>query len=565
MAGEVALRPMTQGSPRPSTASPHVATPAPSPQLWLSWRESWELGAISGLLLAMCFPSLDWNWLCWVALVPLLLICLRAASASRALAGGYLAGMVFFVASCPWIYHAVHVYGGLPAWQGVLVLALFVVLMGAFFALFGVLGYALARRVPCPWLALPALWVAIEWLRTYVPFGGFPWNLLGYAGIDHAGFMLSATVSGVYGAGFLIALENSVLAWYIAQLALARRPLYRTAMIAPFAVWAVVVGFASFPYDPPTMVPASLQAVLVQPNASLDAAWTPSSFAAYLADLARISQPAPASSSIPPALVLWPESPAPLDYAAEPSLRQGLAALAQSAHAEILLGETTLLDPTAPSGAQRPANAALLIHPDGSPGRRYDKVHLVPFGEYVPLPAWMQRIGGIGKMVQQAGDFVPGRGPVLFHYQPAAAASIAPDPRFAALICYESIFPELARREVAAGAQWLVNLSDDGWYGQSSARPQGLMMARMRSIENRRWLLRDTNNGLTAIIDPYGRVAAALPRDRRAALRGTFAARTDTTFYTRHGDWLPLVATIFVAALFGLALAKRRPDPRPHE
>ena len=535
---------------------------APAAQLWLGWRECLELGAVAGLLLALCFPAIDWDWLCWVALVPLLLICLRAASSRRALAGGYLAGVIFFGATCPWIYHAVHYYGGVPAPLAAFILGLFVLLMGAFFALFGWLGFHLARRVPVPWLTLPALWMAIEWLRTYIPFGGFPWNLIGYAGVDHAGFMLSATVGGVYAAGFLIALENAFLAWIIADLALARRTLYRTALLWPFIVWAVVVGFASFPYDPPTMVPANLRAVLVQPNASLDAAWTGASLQAYWTELARISQPAPAPAAAPP-LILWPEEPAPLDYAAEPGLQQVLANLARASGGEILIGESTLLDPAAPLGAQRPVNAAQLVLPDGAPGARYDKIHLVPFGEYVPLPPWVQRLGGIRKLLVQAGDFVPGHEAVLFRYGPAPAA--AADARFAALICYESIFPQLARREVARGAQWLVNLSDDGWYGRSSARPQGLEMARMRAIENRRWLLRDTNNGITAIIDPYGRVVAQLPLDRRAVLRGNFAARADTTFYTRHGDWLPLAGTIFLIVICGATGGNRRRRPRAPE
>lgn len=523
-----------------------------NPGVWLNWRECLELAAVSALLLALSFPTPDLGWLAWIALIPLMLVCLRARRAAHAFWSGYLAGAIFFGATCPWVYYAVRHYGGLPAWQAAVVLTLFVALMGVFFALFGVGGYWLARHGALPWLALPALWTALEWLRTYTPLGGFPWNLLGYAGVDHAGFMLSATVAGVYGASFLIAVENAMLAWVVAQVALAHKPLYRTAMIAPLAIWAVVIGFASFPYDPPGIMPAHLPAVLVQPNAPLDAAWTDASFRAYLARLAQLSQPGPVAP--PPALILWPESPAPLDYGAEPQLRTALASLAEATHAEVLLGETTLLDPRETPDRQQPVNAALLIHGNGAPGQRYDKVHLVPFGEYVPLPGWIQHLGGVGKMVAQAGDFLPGHRSVLFQYD-------GPGPpggyRFSALICYESIFPRLARRAVALGAQWLVNLSDDGWYGHSSARAQGLEMARMRSIETRRWLLRDTNNGITAIIDPYGRVTAQLPLGEQGALHGSFAARSDTTFYTRHGDWLPLICTILIAVL----AAWRRPSP----
>lgn len=553
------------------------------------------MGATTGLLLALSFPTLNWAWLSWGALIPLLLVCLRGSSWRMAMASGWLSGGVFFGLSCPWIYHTVRHYGGAPAVVAGLVLGLFVLLMGAYFALFALVGYGLARRGPLIWLALPALWTVVEWLRAFTPFGGFPWDLLGYAGLDHAGFMLAATVAGVFGAGFLIALENSVAAWVIAEVGLDGRPLYRTALIAPLMVWAAVVGFASFPYDPPGILPADRRAVLVQPNTPVDASWTAASFQEYLNQMARLSfsgaltranfaaapgkapneargeaprmppgmaPPAPVASLSGggPVLILWPESPAPLDYAAEPELRSTLAMLAREAKADLLVGETTLLDPTAPPGEQEPVNAAQLVTAAGTAGARYDKRHLVPFGEYDPLPAWIQAFAGVGKIVSQVGDFVPGRRVVLFSARGAGNDGAASrPPRFAALICYESIFPELARRETRAGAAWLVNLSDDGWYGHSSARAQGLMMARMRALENRRWLLRDTNDGLTAVVDPYGRVTAELPEGARGALRARYGARQDTTFYTRHGDWLPLLCTILVAALaLRLAWDERR-------
>ncbi|MGH9489588.1 MAG: apolipoprotein N-acyltransferase [Terriglobales bacterium] len=538
-------------------------TAAAAPALTLAWTPAVLLAAFGGAFLALAFPPRSFSLLAWVALAPLCLLCLRAASATQAFWCGYLAGAIFFAADCPWVAYTVRRYGGLSPAEAGLVFLLFVALVGLFFALFTWGGYWLCRWAPWPWLTLPALWTGIEFLRTYVPFGGFPWDLVGYSQANQAGFMLSVTVAGVYGASFLILVENAVLAsaashwsvWF-------RQPPQRGARtgwawpIIPAILWFAVVGFASFPFDPPQLQSANLRAVLVQPNTGPSATWSDAAFMSYLDQLSRLSRPQPATGDAAPALMLWPESPAPLEYAAEPQLQSAVAALARSTRGELVFGETALLRPSAPVGEQDPINAARVIHPDGQPGARYAKRHLVPFGEYVPLPAWLQRWAGIRAMVSQVGNFVPGHRLTLFHLP---AHDGAPGGyRFGTLICYESIFPALARRDVRAGAEWLVNLSDDGWYGHSAARPQGLLMARVRAMENRRWLLRDTNNGITAIIDPFGRVTARLPLDQVAALHGSFAARTGETFYTAHGDWLPWLCTIFAGLMLLIGGLRRR-------
>ena len=532
----------------------------------LSWTQSLLLAAFGAAFLALAFPPVRLSVLAWIALAPLCLVCLRAASGGQAFWSGYLAGAIFFGADCPWVAYTVRHYGGLSRSEALLVFGLFLALVGVFFALFTWIGYWLCRLAPLPWLTLPALWTAIEFLRTYVPMGGFPWDLVGYSQADHAGFMLSVTVAGVYGAGFLIALENAIVAdaashfsgWFLQ----APRPGARTAWawpVAPAITWFVVVGFASFPFDPPRLQPTTLRAVLVQPDANPNAVWSDAVFARYLNRMAKLSQPGPRLGDDAPALVLWPESPAPLEYGPEPQLQASVAGLTRKNKAELLFGETALLHPSARPSQQDPINAARLIQPDGLPGPRYAKRHLVPFGEYVPLPSWLRRWTGIHAMVSQVGDFVPGHKMTLFHLPSAAGPSGGSGHpyTFGALICYESIFPALARQEVHAGAQWLVNLSDDGWYGNSAARPQGLLMARVRAMENRRWLLRDTNNGITAIIDPFGRVRARLAMGGVAALHGHFAARSGQTFYTEHGDWLPWLCTIFVG-LMALAGGLRR-------
>jgi apolipoprotein N-acyltransferase len=508
--------------------------------------------AVSGAALSACFPLHAWDWLAWFALAPLFIAIARARSGWSAWWSGYLAGAVFFGLSCPWIAATVRNYGGLsPAVAG-FVFLLFLGLMGSYLALFAWLGYWIGRRSGHRVLPLPFLWVGIELLRTYTPMGGFPWNLLGYSQVSHAGFMLIAPWAGVYGPSLVVAAVNALLS----DLAMRFYNRRGEPLSAPWPTrhdaWlgvgvGVILAFATLPYHPPSPPIESMSARLVQPDSGLGQTWTSASLARFLRRQEQLSTPLHGRAVD---LILWPEQPAPLDYALQPGFQEVTAEMLSRARAAFLFSEVTF--PRTAQGLPNynlPRNSSLMIHADGTTGRRYDKMHLVPFGEYVPLPEWVQHLAGVGKLVRGVGDFVPGGKVVLFHAQGHP---------FATLICYESIFPQLARQEVLDGAQWLVNQSDDGWYGHSSAMAQGLMMARMRAIENRRWLLRDTNSGLTAVIDPYGRVRAELPPFRAGALVARFSPRTQLTFYTRYGDWLAYLCVLITAGFAVLALARHR-------
>ncbi|HVA62658.1 MAG TPA: apolipoprotein N-acyltransferase [Terriglobales bacterium] len=544
--------PMPEPAPAPTavTDSPSALRPAPLMASLLA-------AAASGAGLAAVFPLLGWDWMAWFALVPLLIVVARAENWWRALAPGYLAGVVFFALSCPWIATTIHNYGDLSSATAGLVFVLFLLLMASYLAIFAWLGHAIGRGLGHRLLPLPFLWVAVELLRTYTPMGGFPWNLLGSSQAAHAGFMLVAPVAGVYGASFLIALANTLLAglllrFYDERNASRPRP-WPTRMDGVLAAGlGLILAFATLPYHPPSLPVRTLRARLVQPNTPLKGSWTNARLRSFLDQQLQLSAPAKAP---PAALILWPEQPAPLDYALQTEFQAMTAELLSRTRATFVFGEVTYpLTALGTPDFDLPRNSVLVVHPDGTSGERYDKLHLVPFGEYVPLPAWLKHWAGVGKLVQNVGDFVPGQGPVLFSLNGR---------RFATLICYESIFPALARREVAMGAEWLVNQSDDGWYGTSSAAAQGLQMAQVRAIENRRWLLRDTNDGITAVIDPYGRITAELPQRRAAALEASFSPLTELTFYTRHGDWLAYACCIMVALLGVAALFHSRRHPWP--
>jgi len=278
--------------------------------------------------------------------------------------------------------------------------------------------------------------------------------------------------------------------------------------------------------------------------------WTAQYFSETVTELSGFSLNLPAGERLvnKPDLIIWPESPAPF-YSTDPVFRTALGELAQNAHAWIVVGNISVQN-RQPS-ATEVFNSASLVGPDGNWRARYDKVHLVPFGEYVPFKRWLSFAGGLTKEV---GDFSRG-----VSREPLQAGG----QKLGVFICYESIFPDEVRQLAKHGAQVFVNISNDGWYGDSGAYAQHLKQARMRAIENDRWLLRDTNTGVTASIDPYGRVVRSVPRKVRTALVAPYALTAETTFYTRHGDWLAYACAIISmgAIVVSLTLVKGKFTP----
>jgi apolipoprotein N-acyltransferase len=295
----------------------------------------------------------------------------------------------------------------------------------------------------------------------------------------------------------------------------------------------------------PEALPTDHGVTLVQSDIPItDSNWSPEYFEQTLNSLAALSLRPSNQPPSTPGLIVWPESPAPF-WATDLHLRHTLADIARSTDSYVIAG-TLGIDHTGEIN-RRPDvyNSASVIAPDGAWISRYDKSHLVPFGEYVPFEKLFSFAGGL---TRQIGTFSRGR----LH-----APLFVGDAQAGIFICYESIFPNEVRRFALHGADFFVNISNDGWYGEGGAPLQHLNMARMRAVENNRWLLRDTNTGVTAIIDPFGRVIAKAPRNQRIALQGTYALEESTTFYTRHGDWFPFLCAIIT--LVGLLLHFSKP------
>jgi apolipoprotein N-acyltransferase len=460
-------------------------------------------------------------------------------------------------------------YGGVGTLAAAGLLFLFCLYLAIYHGVFGLLISLLAgpgdgestnhfnRRAL---LLAPFAWVAVELARTRIT--GFPWNLLGISQVDNIPLSHIATVTGVYGLSFEIMVVNTALAAaFVLRTERGQRSKRKPLLLA--TVSAMVVLQAGRLVSPP-IVPTDHTARLVQQNIPVlqGGDWTKEYFEGTLRDLSRISLSAPGANSSgpdqPPAssehpdLIVWPESPAPF-YSTDPMFRETVSNIARQAQTWMLVGSLGIRNAgETPERATELYNSGSLVNPAGEWGERYNKMHLVPFGEYVPFKRVFGFAGGLTKEV---GDFSPG----------TSRAALQAGSKLGVFICYESIFPDEIRQLAANGAEVFVNLSNDGWYGDSGAYAQHLKQARMRAVENDRWLLRDTNTGVTAAIDPYGRVVSSMPRKVRDAMDAHYALTNVTTFYTRHGDWFAYLCAIISVAGLPLNFRFRARTESSHE
>ncbi len=506
-------------------------------------RRALLLAAASGVLQVLVFPSADLSFLCWVCVAPLLLAIFQAGQFDgpgrpvtpwRGFVLGYVTGLIWSFGACYWIYDVMHIYGGLDRSVATGVLVLFSLTMALSWAVFGWVMALLARgRLGQKAVLLaPFVWVATEMLRGF-PFD-FRWDPLGTALVNNIPLTRLATVTGVYGLSFEILALNVAFAVAFLVDTRRRRSLLAAAILATLMLQAGTLL-------KPAKLPSNGTARLVQSNIPIltGEQWTQQYFDQTVKALADLSIPKPGevNPNQPPIdLIVWPESPAPF-FINDPNFRHAVAEVARQAHAAVVVGSIGL--PT-PAQGQEVYNSAAIVAPDGSWGARYDKVHLVPFGEYVPFK---QLLGFAGSLTHEVGDFIPGA-----QHNVLRAGDLA----VGTFICYESVFPGEVREFAKNGAQVFVNVSNDGWFGDTAAPWQHLEQARMRAIEDHRWLLRSTNTGITGVIDPFGRVLDTAPRNQRTYIDVPFSVETNTTFYARHGNWFWWVcAIISVLAIVG--------------
>ena len=463
------------------------------------------LSIVSAVLLVLLFPRFSLVWLAPVALTPLLIACAREARWKWRFALGYSAGVVYWFGLCNWIQWTLKEHAGVGGAVAWLLFGLFCLAKAAQLGLFAVL----ARNAWPPVTA--ALWVVLEWTHSYT---GFEWLNLGNAASDMSMLLRLAPFTGVWGLSFIFALMSAVIAAIIL-----RRQRLASAWLL------LLLGLFLLP-DVPAPQRGNATAVVIQPNMDDETVWTTELLDRTEQQLRTLSL----SLALPGMtdVIVWPEAPAPF-YDTDPAFLNLISSIARSVRTSVLVGAVA----HAPDRA--PLNSALLVDPAGAVESRYDKVNLVPFGEFVPWPFGLVT----SKVSTEAGDFEAGHNVVV---SPVGAH------RIATFICYESVFPSYIARFAADGAEALFNISNDSWFGRSQARYQHLQIVRMRAAENRRWIVRATNNGISAVIDPAGRVVHVLPEYQEAAARLAYRYRSDRTIYTRYGDWFVLLCGVGAGA-----------------
>jgi apolipoprotein N-acyltransferase len=504
-------------------------------QVFPTWSE-WVAAGATALLLILSFPNFELSFLAWIALVPLLVVIARRPSPVRALILGWAVGTVFFYTTCYWLTYSMIHYGGLPTVVAYLSLILPAIVIGIFPGLAMMLAaLAIKRWGQGAVLLAPVFWPAFEWVRLGVT--GQLWNALGYSLAYHTFLLGPATWGGVYAVSFLIVVVNAALALAIA----ARRAwaVWSAVFLIAFAAAAFFVTFAAAITNPNSYGTRYLQVVALQPNVPMTVVKSIDELNQLRArHLSMSIESLRGLDNSRPRLVVWPESPMNFTYASDRRLQTLVADFTKTNRTSLLFNS---LEP-APDGGSY--NSALLINEEGRLIAQYDKIRLMPFGEYVPLPQWLP---GSSLITGLVGEFTPGD---KYTLMPIA------DHRAGVFICIESAYPWIARRMTSEGADFLINISNDGYLGPTAVMRQHLANAIFRAVENGRPLLRITNTGLSAWISPDGHVVEQTRPFETDVRNWWVTSATTNTVYTRYGDLFvyicaALTAILLVAALIG--------------
>ncbi len=472
------------------------------------------LSILTAVLLLLIFPKFDLRFLAPIALTPLLVALARTGDGWQRFFYGWAAGIFYWFFLCTWIEFVLEMHGGMGRWGGWGSFLLFCLLKALHLAVFSALAGPLLRA-PYAVPGVAALWTGLE--RTHATFG-FAWLDLGNAGISMSVPLRLAPLVGVYGLSFVFCMLATAVACLILR--------YPRVRLLPLLSLPLLWLLPPIPES----IGASQSALVVQPNITPGVQWTSLEREKAEQRLSLLSQIFPAP------LVIWPELPAPLYFYDDRDFHEAATNIARH-------GSFFLFGTVAYTGQHQPLNSAVLLKPDGSEAGRYDKIDLVPFGEFIPpLFSFVNRI------TQEAGDFVPGQDIKVLN---------AAGHRLGVFICYESAFPDLVRKFSAKGADVLINLSNDAYFGHSEAHVQHLALVRMRAVENRRFIVRSTNDGITAVIDPAGRVIQQLKPYQELAAAVKFGTVSGTTFYARHGDWFAWSCLVIGVTLAGLNLRRR--------
>lgn len=514
-------------------------------------KSKWLTAIVGGCMLTAAFPKTGLAGLAWLALVPLLVL-LRGATARDAFRIGMVFGLAHYLTLLYWVVFTMRTYGYLPWWQCISLLVLLAAYLALYPALFACLLAGLCRKPGHLLLLAPTLWVALEYVRSFL-LTGFPWGLVGYSQFNWLYIIQVADILGVYGVSFVVVLFNAavyVLLLFVAGKHWSGHPVDKgwalQALVLPLVVLSLVLFYGKArvgAMDAAMAAAFSPRVAVVQGNIDQARKWDP---AFQIQTTKKYVDLTVSAAENRPDLVVWPETATPFYFQASPNLTRLVTDAVDQAGVHLLLGSPTV---QGEPGDLAYYNSAYLVAPDGRVTGRYDKVHLVPFGEYVPLK---RLLSFVGKMVAQVGDFSPGeRGRTL--------AWLDGHPPIGVQICFEVIFPALSRSMVNKGAGVLVNLTNDAWFGKTGAAYQHFSMTVFRAVENRRSLVRAANTGISGFVAPSGRVVASTGLFEDAVVIHAVPLLTTKTVYTRLGDLLPLACLLALALVMGWSMILNRP------
>ena len=496
------------------------------PHRFAIWSQSYVPSVISGLLLTVSFPKISWGAVAWIALVPLLWS-LRGLSGAAGLKRGFLTGVVHYTTLLYWITNVMKDYGGLSIVVSWSVLFLLVIYLSLYLAIFS-WGISLSMATDRRWVWLaPFLWSGLEYAKGNF-LTGFPWENLGYAQFDWLHVIQISDICGVYGVSAVIVAVNTGI-FRLLEAVHEKNRVPWVSFLGLAVLLMVILGYGTYrikEIDKEIAGASTERFAVVQGNIDQSQKWLTEFQQETVRRYRGLTETVIDER---PDLIIWPETALPFYFLRDRVLTNTVMALIREANTHFILGS-----PSAEAGekAVRYYNSAYLIDGSGNILGRYDKAHLVPYGEYVPLKRFFPFLG---KIVEAVGDFESGKIGQTLSWK---------NGKLGVLICFEVIFPELARAMCQNGAEFLINITNDAWFGRSSAPYQHLSMSVFRAIENRRALARAANTGVSAFIDPVGRMLDATPLYEEAVRTEMLPRMDEQTLYTKYGDVFAYVCLI---------------------
>jgi apolipoprotein N-acyltransferase len=513
------------------------------------------LGGLSGLLYTLSIPRSDLGWLAWICLVPCFhavhvardrRFCVRSGWIGRAAELGLAFGIVSGIGRVYWIAETLTNYGALAASEAIVTTAALILYLALYpICFFLVISRLLRFGTPIfAWLSA-CVWIVLEWAQSWV-ITGFPWELLGYSQYRNLPVIQTVSVTGIYGVSFLVALINASLSQ---ALIFRRRLLTYIGPPAFLLVLALTLGYIRLAeLDAASNTSSRIQVGIVQGNIPQGEKWkegrSQRSTDKYL-DLTRQLVQKEGSAALD--LIIYPETalPFPLNHPAYDSYRQRIISLVQEIEVPLLVGALKR------TSDNQTLNRAFLFDVDGQVVGSYDKVHLVPFGEYLPLPWLFQYMQGL---TAQSGAFAEGSG---FSSLPLHLRDDRVLP-FGVFICFESVFPQITRALVQEGAQFIVNTTNDAWFGRTAAPYQHLSMAIVRAVETGRPLLRAANTGISAVVEPSGQIVQTTRLFDTRVLSASISPSTELTLYVRYGDFFVGICGLVLVGCALITLKRQR-------